>query len=230
MRARPSGRCSATFPPTSATGAVGAWARPCAPLPPREGSLPVGAAPSLLARAASMLSAARRPALVVGASVARDAAWTEVIALAERHQAAVWVSPLSSRNSFPERHPLFAGFLPADREQIVARLEGCDLIVVLGAPVFTYHVEGRGPPLPQGASLVQLTDDPEAAARAPVGLSIVTNLRLGIRALLAADAPTRPPPPAPGRAPRAPPERLTDRYLLQQIAALRPPASIVVEE
>src|SRR5256885_9852706 len=42
---------------------------------------------------------------------------TEVIALAERHQAPVWASPLSSRNSFPERHPLFAGFLPADRER-----------------------------------------------------------------------------------------------------------------
>src|SRR2546430_9597141 len=41
---------------------------------------------SLLARAAAMLSAARRPVIVVGASVARDAAWTEVIALAERSE------------------------------------------------------------------------------------------------------------------------------------------------
>ena len=208
------------------------WDRSCKLLPHREVSVTVGGDASMLTRAAALLSAARRPVLVVGASVARDAAWTEVIALAERHQAPVWASPLSSRNSFPERHPLFAGFLPADREQIVARLEGCDLILVLGAPVFTYHVEGEGPHVPEDAALVQLTDDPSAAARAPVGLSIVTNLRLGIRALLAADAPTRPPPPAPapGRAPRVPPDRLTDRYLLQQIAALRPPASIVVEE
>ena len=64
--------------------------------------------------------AARRPVIVVGASVARDGAWAETIALAERHQAAVWVSPMSARNSFPERHPLFAGFLPADRASIVA--------------------------------------------------------------------------------------------------------------
>src|SRR5256714_7169734 len=186
--------------------------------------------PSMLARAAAMLSAARRPVIVVGASVARDGAWQEVIALAERHKAAVWVSPLSSRNSFPEQHPLFAGFLPADREQIVARLEGCDLILVLGAPVFTYHVEGHGPHVPKDASLVQLTDDPAAAARAAVGLSIVTNLKLGIRALLAVEAPPRPPPAVPAPAPRVTPDRLTDRYLLQQIAALRPPDSIVVEE
>src|SRR5204863_87852 len=177
-----------------------------------------------------MLRAARRPVIVVGASVARDGAWQEVIALAERHQAAVWASPLSSRNSFPEQHPLFAGFLPADREQIVARLEGCDLILVLGAPVFTYHVEGHGPHVPKDASLVQLTDDPAAAARAAVGLSIVTDLKLGIRALLEAKAPARPAPAAPVRAPSVPPDRLTDRYLLQQIAALRPRGSIVVEE
>jgi len=142
----------------------------------------------------------------------------------------VWVSPLSSRNSFPERHRLFAGFLPADRERIVARLEGSDLIVVLGAPVFTYHVEGQGPHIPQDAALVQLTDDPAAAARSPVGLSIVTDLKLGIAALLAAPAATRPAPRVPARATPVPPDRLTDRYLMQQIAALRPPDSLIVEE
>jgi len=127
-------------------------------------------------------------------------------------------SPLLAQQ-FPEQHPLFAGFLPADREPIVARLEGCDLILVLGAPVFTYHVEGHGPHVPKDASLVQLTDDPSAAARAAVGLSIVTDLKLGIRALLAAEAPARPSPAIRARAPRVPPDRLTDRYLLQQIAA-----------
>jgi len=216
--------------PTFVSVPVDDWDRSCTLLPHREVTITVAGDPSLLARAASMLSAARRPVIVVGASVARDAAWTEVIALAERHQAPVWVSPLSSRNSFPERHPLFAGFLPADRVQIVARLEGCDLIVVLGAPVFTYHVEGEGPHIPEDAALVQLTDDPSAATRAPVGLSIVTDLRLGIRALLEAKAPARPAPATLVRAPRVPPDRLTDRYLLQQIAALRPPDSIVVEE
>jgi benzoylformate decarboxylase len=216
--------------PTFVSVPVDDWDRLCSPPPHHEVSLTVSGDPASLGRAAAMLSAAARPVLVVGASVARDAAWPEVIALAERHRAAVWVSPLSSRNSFPERHPLFAGFLPADREKIVACLEGNDLILVLGAPVFTYHIEGRGPHIPTGASLVQLTDDPAAAARAPVGLSIVTDLKLGIRALLAAPAPARAPPTVSPRAPPVPPDRLTDRYLLQQIAALRPTGSIIVEE
>jgi benzoylformate decarboxylase len=73
---------------------------------------------------------------------------------------------------------------------------------VLGAPVFTYHVEGHGPHIPAGASLVQLTDDPAAAAWAPVGLSIVTNLKLGVGALLQSAPPPRQrrPPPEPARA------------------------------
>src|SRR5262249_41143813 len=206
--------------------------------PPREVSSTMVGDPAMLARAAAMLSAARGPVLVVGASVARAGAWTEVIQLAERYQAKVWVSPLSSRNSFPDRHPLFAGFLPAERPGIVARLVGNDLIVVLGAPVFTYHVEGKGPYIPPDASLVQLTDDPAAAARAPVGLSIVTDLKLGILALLAAPAPARAAPaPASRAAPAArpgapvrPPARLSDRYLMQQLAGLRAADSIVVEE
>src|SRR5256886_1335641 len=203
--------------PTFVSVPVDDWNRLCTPLPHREVTITVAGDPSMLARAAAMLSAARRPVIVVGASVARDGAWQEVIALAERHQAGVWVSPLSSRNSFPEQHPLFAGFLPADREQIVARLEGCDLILVLGAPVFTYHVEGQGPHVPKDASLVQLTDDPAAAARAAVGLSIVTGPTPRGPALPPGGAPARPPPPGPARAPPATPRPLTHRALPPQV-------------
>jgi benzoylformate decarboxylase len=216
--------------PTFVSVPVDDWDRACTPVSSREVSGAVGGDPALLERAATLLAAAHRPVLVVGADVARDGAWSEVIALAERHQAPVWVSPLSARNSFPERHRLFAGFLPADRASIVERLAGSDLILVLGAPVFTYHVEGVGPHVPDGAALVQLTDDPAAAARAPVGLAIVTDLKLGIRALLASAAPARAAPALPPRAPPLPPDRLTDGYLMQQIAALRPAGSIIVEE
>lgn len=216
--------------PTFVSVPVDDWDRLCTPPPRHEVSYAVAGDPALLARAGAMLGAARRPVLVAGASIARDEAWDELIALAELHQAPVWVSPLSSRNSFPERHALFAGFLPADRQQIVARLAGYDLIVVLGAPVFTYHVEGHGPHIPDGAVLVQLTDDPAAAARAPVGLSIVTNLALGIRALLAAEAPVRPRPPVAAPAATVSADRLTATYLMQQIASLRPAGSLIVEE
>ena len=207
------------------------WDRECFGIAARQVSRRLAGDPALLAAAADVLKAARRPVIVVGASVARDDAWDETIALAEEHRAAVWAAPMSARNSFPERHPLFAGFLPADRARIVALLEGTDLILVLGAPAFTYHVEGDGPHIPHGATLVQLTDDPGAASWCPVGTSIVTNLKLGVAALLgsAPDTP-RAAPSLPPRAAHLQPDRLSDRYLMQQIAALRPPGSIIVEE
>jgi benzoylformate decarboxylase len=207
------------------------WDRPCTLLAARRVSKRIAGDPVLLDHAAAALRDSRRPVIVVGASVARDDAWDETIALAELHQAAVWVSPMSARNSFPERHPLFAGFLPADRAAIVARLQGADLIVALGAPVFTYHVEGHGPHIPDGAALIQLTDDPAAAAWSPVGTSILTNLKLGVAALIGyPPASPRAPPAIPAPAPRLAPDALSDRYLMQQIAALRPPGSIIVEE
>ena len=218
--------------PTFVSIPVDDWDRPCGSLAARRVSSVVAGDPSLLAEAAAALARARQPAFVVGASVARDGAWDEIVGLAELHQAPVWASPMSSRNSFPENHRLFAGFLVADRARIVQQLAGSDLILVLGAPVFTYHVEGEGPHIPAGAQLLQLTDDPAAAARSPVGLSIVTNLKLGIASLLAqsAQGPTRKAPAIPARASPLPVGKLTDAYLLQQIAALRPTNSIVVEE
>jgi len=217
--------------PTFVSIPVDDWDRPCLALAAREVSQRIAGDPGLLHRAAGALRDSRRPVIIVGASVARDDAWDETIALAEQHQAAVWVSPMSARNSFPERHPLFAGFLPADRGAIVSRLQGADLILVLGAPAFTYHVEGQGPHIPDGAALIQLTDDPAAAAWCPVGISIVTNLKLGVAALLAhLPAAPRAPPVISPRAPRLAPDTLSDRYLLQQIAALRPSDSIIVEE
>jgi benzoylformate decarboxylase len=217
--------------PTLVSIPVDDWDRNCEPVAARQVSSVVRGDPALFAQIAQALANAARPVFVVGAAVARDDAWDEVIALAERHQAPVWVSPLSSRNSFPENHRLFAGFLAADREQIVKKLAGHDLVLVLGAPLFTYHVEGFGPHVPPEAKVYQLTDDPAMASWAPVGTSVVTSLKLGIGDLLAGEAPReRPAPAAMVRPPRLSGSPFTDAYLVQQIAALRPKGSIVVEE
>ena len=66
-----------------------------------------------------------------------------MVKVAEKAKAAVWVSPFSARCSFPERHPQFAGFLHASPAQLSDALRGYDLVVVIGAPVFTFHVEGH---------------------------------------------------------------------------------------
>ena len=208
------------------------WDRPADPVPARTVSRTLHPDPELVRRIAGMLDRSQRPAFVVGFGVDRNDAWDEVVALAERHQALVWVSPMSSRCSFPERHPLFAGFLPAIREQIVACLEGHDLVVALGAPVFTYHIEGFGPHIPPGAELVQIVDDPDVAAWTPLGTALVCNVRHGAAALLAQANPPRRSAPA-GRT--SPPrvtatDRISVAYLMQTLADVRPPDSIIVEE
>jgi benzoylformate decarboxylase len=149
----------------------------------------------------------------------------------KRHRATVWAAPNSGRNSFPEDHPLFAGFLAADRGKIVASLAGHDLILVLGAPVFTYHVEGWGRHIPEGSHLFQLVDDPAVAAWAPVGTAVVTNLKAGIGDLLTGPEPRpRATPPRQMPSPRVAGPGLNDAYLMQQVALLRPNGSVIVEE
>src|SRR5689334_19863660 len=90
--------------PTFVSIPVDDWDRRCSRIEPREVSRSVRGDPSMLADAAEAMSRAMRPVIVVGAAVARDDAWDEVIALAEKHQAPVWASPMSGRNSFPENH------------------------------------------------------------------------------------------------------------------------------
>lgn len=219
------------YGPTFVSIPVDDWDRPCPPLSISRASQQVRGDSALLAEAAEMLAAARAPVFVVGAGIAIDDAWDEVIALAERHKASVWVAPLAARNGFPEDHPLFRGFLSAFRESIVADLGGADLVVVLGAPAFTYHAEGGGPHLPEGAKLLQIADDPSMAARLPVGLGIVSTLKPALAELLAGPKPivrTIPAPrPAPDSLPDAP---FTDAVLMQRLAACRPKGSIIVEE
>ena len=217
--------------PTLVSVPVDDWDRGCERLARRAVTDRVAGDPQALAAVAAALARARKPVLVVGAGVARDDAWDEAIALAERHEAPVWVSPMSSRNGFPEDHRLFAGFLAADRARIVTALQGADFILVLGAPAFTYHVEGSGPHVPAGAELAQLTDNPTQSAWTAEGTSIVTHLKLGLRALLDGPAPPQRASGVGRRPPlRLPPARLTDAFLLQEIAALRPKGSVIVEE
>jgi len=154
------------------------------------------------------------------------------VALAERHEALVWVTPMSPRCSFPERHRLFAGFLPAIREQIVSCLEGRDLVLALGAQLFTYHLEGLGPHAPAGAQVFQIVDDPNVAAWTPANRAIVGSVRHAVSALLQhGETPVRPAP----RGREVPPRVVADEaisvvYLMQMVADLRPADSIIVEE
>jgi benzoylformate decarboxylase len=208
------------------------WDRAAEPVPARTVSTGLRPQPSIIGQIGAALDASERPAIVVGGAVDRDDAWAATVELAEAQNARVWVAPMSGRCSFPEDHRLFAGFLPPMREKIVELLGGHDFILVIGAPAFTYHVEGKGPHIPAGAALCQITEDPDIAAWAPVGTCVVGSIRLSVLDLLARQSPKARPMPA-ARAPRQraePSSPMSVAYVLQTLAKLRRPEDIVVEE
>src|SRR5690606_6443131 len=150
----------------------------------------------------AMLDGATSPVLVLGAAVDAAGANEDAVILAERLQAPVWIAPSPSRCPFPTRHPLFRGALPAAIGAVTRLLAGHDVVLVAGAPVFRYHQYDPGQYLPEGARLVHLTDDPAEAARAPIGLSVVSDVGAALQALARsvrqADRPGPPARPLPG--------------------------------
>lgn len=208
------------------------WSRTASRVTPREVSFGLRPDPQAIAGLAEALNHARNPVFIVGAGVDRDGAWEEMEELAQRYQGLVWASPLSARCSFPEDHPLFAGFLPPYREKIVECLDGHDVICVVGAPVFPYHAAGTGPHVPPGSRLYQLTDDPDHAAGCAEGTSIRCTIRHGVRDLLSHSTATIPAKRhgrlSPARASAG--EAIDTPFLMQTLSQLRPGNSAVVEE
>ena len=189
--------------------------------------------PAGLQRIAAMLAGAQNPALVIGTGLANHAdGWQAAVAFAEHAGISVWAAPYAARETFPEDHPQFAGFLNAWRDQINAALEPHDAILVVGAPVFTYHVEGSGPHWPDHAPLAALSDDPAHLSNLPGGAAgsfgVLGNPAVGL-AQLQALVTARP---FSGKTHQwiDPAPEMKAAYVLKRISALRPDSAVIVEE
>ncbi|WP_328810548.1 benzoylformate decarboxylase [Rhodococcus sp. NBC_00294] len=130
-----------------------------------------------------VLDAAVNPVLVLGPAVDAEHANEFAVELSDKLAAPVWIAPSPSRCPFPTRHPAFRGVLPAGVEQLSHALDGHDLIVVIGAPVFRYHQHVPGNYLPDGATLIHITADAGEAARSPMGRAFVAPVREALAAL-----------------------------------------------
>ncbi|WP_024507529.1 benzoylformate decarboxylase [Bradyrhizobium sp. ARR65] len=170
--------------PTFVSIPIDDWTHPAEPVQARSVSREIGPEPEAMRALAAALTNSDRPALVVGPAIDRAEAVAVMVQVAEKAKASVWVSPFSARCSFPERHPQFAGFLPASPSQLSEALRGYDLVVVIGAPVFTFHVEGHASIFDGATTMFQITDDPDAAAVMPVGSSIVATMKPALSMLL----------------------------------------------
>ncbi|PEG41694.1 benzoylformate decarboxylase [Mycolicibacterium agri] len=189
-----------------------------------------------LAEFADRMNRAKNPVLVLGPEVDRAGGWDAGVAFAEKFGAPVYGSALPDRVSFPETHRLYQGPLPMTIAGVSQMVHGHDLVVVVGAEVFRYYPYVAGEYLPEGTDLLQITSDPRVAAKAPVGDSLVGDVKVALEALVdLIDADTGRPVPTPlhrDRAVRksAPSERLTADEVYATLSTVKPDDSAVVME
>ena len=148
----------------------------------------------------------------------------------------VWQEAFGARPGFPQDHPLFAGFLPADRAGLRTALAGRDVVLSVGAPVFRQYPFTSGPLVDSGTRVVVVTDDPAEAHRSPAELAV-----LATPAAVCAQLAERISPrdgdhqaplferPAPPTAPEAG-ERLRAGHVLSAMAERLPENAVLVEE
>jgi len=190
--------------------------------------------PAELAQLATVIEEARNPVLIAGPDVDASGGWQSAVALAEKQRLPVWASPgtASSRIGFPENHPNFAGVLPPAIGPLAQTLNGHDLILVVGTYVFPYYPYIPGPLLPEGATLVAITSDPDEAARAPMGDAIVGDVGLALQALVelvgTSDRARPDPRPAPPDPPDADP--MSGSAAMAALADVWPDGGIAVAE
>ncbi|XUM24345.1 benzoylformate decarboxylase [Bradyrhizobium oligotrophicum S58] len=218
--------------PTFVSIPIDDWTHPAQPVAARKVSRELGPDRAAMHELVGALAAAKNPALVVGPGIDRAGCVDLMVEVAEKARAAVWVSPFSARCSFPERHPQFQGFLHASPGQLSDALKPHDLVIVIGAPVFTFHVEGHAAIFDGATTLYQITDDADGAAVPPIGTSIIATMRPALSLLLellpetTRGAPKgRVLPPAP-----KPADPIPVDYLLHTLAQALPAGSAVVEE
>lgn len=142
--------------------------------------------PTLIEEFGKILSKAVNPVLIYGADIARSEGWDDGIALAEKLDVPVWAAPASERAPFPETHPLYMGGLPFAKTLLAKKLEGHDVALVIGAPVFRYYGMSSGDSyIPESLhTLLHVTDNPFEAGAAPVGYSLLSNAKLALQSLI----------------------------------------------
>jgi benzoylformate decarboxylase len=186
-----------------------------------------------LAALANALEQAENPVMVVGPDVDAAQANGFGVALAEKLAMPVWMAPSAPRCAFPTTHPCFRGLLPASIAGITRMLDGHDLILVVGAPVFRYHQYEPGDYLPKGARLISITCDINEATRAPMGDAVIADIAATLRMLSESVSPSARPTPCPLQRPKPVPDApgpLAPERVFDILDAIAPCDAIYVNE
>jgi benzoylformate decarboxylase len=193
------------------------------------------AAPEAIDALAAFLAGAESPALVVGAGADDPTTWAALVELAERLVAPVFQESFGARAGFPQDHPLFAGWLPADRSRLRDLLAPHDAVLVVGAPAFRQSGYAPGRLTEPGTHVAILADDPGEVHRSPAELAVLAPPAAVCRELARLLPARQASPPDPFRSPPAPPppapgEPLLASHVLAALAERLPRDAIVLEE
>lgn len=119
-----------------------------------------GADATGMAEVAKLLVAAQKPMLMVGDGIALADAQPEVVALAELAGVPIFEC-YASEYTAPASHPLNLGALNfVTPGPLKTALDGCDLLLVVGAPMFQLIFPDAESPIPAGTKVVQIDVNP----------------------------------------------------------------------
>src|SRR6202790_1905502 len=113
-----------------------------------------------LAKAAEILSQAKRPVIMAGDAIAQNHAHAELVELAELIGAPVYAEFVPNTASFPSSHPLFRGNVTRLQPAVRKMLDEYDVLISAGADLFTLSLPSNIDPMPPGMPLIHLDTDP----------------------------------------------------------------------
>jgi acetolactate synthase-1/2/3 large subunit len=120
--------------------------------------------PRQIANAASLLSAAKKPVILIGGGVIISGCHRELLALAEQTSSPV-ASTLMGLGGFPGSHPLFLGMVGMHGTyQANMALTGADLLLAIGAR-FDDRVTGKIEEFAKHAKIIHVDIDPTSISK-----------------------------------------------------------------
>ena len=140
-----------------------------------------------IAAAADLCAKALRPLIFAGDAIAQSDALGEIVAFAELLGAAVYAEAVASRATFPSSHPLFFGTLTRSQTVIRETLSRYDLVISLGADLFTLSLPSTTEAMPANIPIIHLDTDPwEIAKNYPAAVAILGEPKATLPELTAA--------------------------------------------
>ena len=107
---------------------------------------------------AEALAAAANPVIIAGDEVGFARAHKELVVLAEACGAGVFQETLRTHVALPSAHSHNRGIVPVDRAGIRHALEGCDVVLLLGATLFEEVWYDPVEAIPEQAKVLQIAD------------------------------------------------------------------------